>query len=142
MVENSYEITDSKAGITTKFHLAITFVGQVIEGFLGRGNENDIISAADLTKDVFGCFVIEDKGYDSDAHRNNLISQNNIPVIPGRKNRKIEIQYDKELYKKRSKIEILFGKIKENRRLAVRYDKFDLNFLAFIGIAFLKINLC
>jgi len=122
--------------------LAVTLVGQVVEGFLGKRNENDIVHAETLTKDVYGCFVIEDRGYDSDAHRNNLTSQNNIPVIPGRKNRKVEIEYDKELYKERSKIEILFGKIKENRRLAVRYDKSDINFLAFIGIAFLKINLC
>ena len=122
--------------------MAVTLVGQVVEGFLGKRNENDIVHAETLTKDVYGCFVIEDRGYDSDAHRNNLTSQNNIPVIPGRKNRKVEIEYDKELYKERSKIEILFGKIKENRRLAVRYDKSDINFLAFIGIAFLKINLC
>lgn len=113
-------------------------MGQVIEGFLSRGNENDITRAEELTEGVYDCFIVEDRGYDSDAHRNNLASQNNIPVIPGRSNRKVEIYYDKELYKERSKIEILFGKIKENRRLAVRYDKSDINFLAFIGIAFFE----
>jgi hypothetical protein len=30
----------------------------------------------------------------------------------------------------------------ENRRLAVRYEKSDINFLGFIVIAFLKILLC
>ena len=33
--------------------------------------------------------------YDSDDHRRALESSNNVPVIPGRKNRKIEIVYDK-----------------------------------------------
>jgi len=63
----------------------------------------------------------------------------NEPVIPGRKNRKIKIEYDKVVYKKRGAIERLFGKIKENRRLAVRYDKSDIAFLSFIAIALIKL---
>jgi transposase len=59
-------------------------------------------------------------------------------VIPGRKNRKEAIVYDKEIYKKRGLIERIFGKLKENRRLALRYEKSDINFLGFIFIAFLK----
>ncbi|MDR1167721.1 MAG: transposase, partial [Heliobacteriaceae bacterium] len=65
--------------------------------------------------------------------------QNNIPVIPGRANRKVEIQYDKELYKKRNFIERIFGKLKENRRLALRFDKSDIHFLSFIAIALIKL---
>ena len=44
------------------------------------------------------------------------------------------------MYKKRSYIERVFGKLKENRRLVVRYEKSDLNFLSFILLAFIKIN--
>jgi hypothetical protein len=55
-------------------------------------------------------------GYDSDEFRRTLGSNNNDPVIPGRKNRKKPIEYDKEKYKKRGYIERVFGKIKENRR--------------------------
>ena len=64
-----------------------------------------------------------------------------MPVIPGRKNRREPVEYDRERYKKRSYIERVFGKIKENRRLAVRYEKSDINLLVFILIAFLKIFL-
>jgi transposase len=39
-----------------------------------------------------------------------------------------EIVYDREKYKNRSLIERIFGKIKENRRLTVRYEKSDINF--------------
>jgi hypothetical protein len=48
-----------------------------------------------------------------------LEGNNNLPVIPGRRNRKEQIEYDKEKYKKRGLIERIFGKLKENRRLAV-----------------------
>ncbi|WP_375334161.1 MULTISPECIES: transposase [unclassified Candidatus Tisiphia] len=63
---------------------------------------------------MVGCDVIQDRGYDSNKNRPNLESQNNITVIPGRKNRKTEIVYDREKYKLRGAIERFFGKIKEN----------------------------
>ena len=65
-----------------------------------------------------------------------------LPVIPGRKNRKVAIEYDEERYKRRGLIERIFGKLKENHRLVVRYEKSDANFLGFVLFAFLKILLC
>jgi transposase len=128
--------------MSTKFHLAISSGGQVVEGFLSGGNVNDIQAAPELVREVVGCAVMADRGYDSDGFRRILKGNNNEPVIPGRKNRKEEIGYDKEKYRKRSFIERIFGKIKENRRLTVRYEKSDINFLGFILVAFLKILLC
>ena len=109
---------------------------------LTGGNVADITVANELTAEVVGCYVVEDMGYDSDAHRDFLRSNNNIPVIPGRKNRKVKLIYDKTIYKLRRHIEILFGKLKENRRLAVRYDKLDTTFLAFIAVAIVDAYLC
>ena len=125
--------------MSTKLHLAITAEGHVVEGMLTGGNVADISVADSIMESVSGCYVIEDKGYDSDKHRINLESNNNTPVIPGRKNRKKPIIYDKSMYKIRKNIEILFGKIKENRRLAMRFDKADAAFLAFIALALVKI---
>jgi transposase len=132
----------SRAGITTKFHAAITGDGRLAEGFLSGGQVADVTVAARLTEDVIGCTVIADRGYDSGAFRRELKGNNNIPVIPGRKNRKKEIVYDKQIYKKRGLIERIFGKLKENRRIALRYEKSDMNFLGFIIIAFIRILIC
>ena len=128
--------------MTTRLHLAISSENHVVEGMLTGGNIADISVANELTAEVVGCYVVEDMGYDSDAHRDFLRSNNNVPVIPGRKNRKVKIIYDKTIYKLRRHIEILFGKLKENRRLAVRYDKLDATFLAFIAIAITNAYLC
>ncbi len=87
-------------------------------------------------------FVVEDKGYDSDEHRKNLKLRGNIPVIPGRKNRKEPINYDKNKYSLRKRIENMFGRMKENKRLAMRFEKSDLIFLAFIAFVAIKMNLC
>ncbi|MDR1072357.1 MAG: transposase [Treponema sp.] len=109
---------------------------------LAGGEVNDVTAAPELSEETAGCAVIADRGYDSDVFRRKLEGNNNVPVIPGRRNRKKEIEYDKEKYKKRGLIERIFGKLKENRRLTVRYEKSDINFLGFIVIAFLKILLC
>ena len=123
-------------------HIAITVDGHIIEAILTGGNKADISLANELTAEVVGCYVLGDKGYDSDKHRAALISNNNIPVIPGRKNRKITIEYDKEKYELRKKIEFFFARLKENRRLTVRYEKSDTIFLAFIAFAAIKQYLC
>jgi transposase len=109
---------------------------------LSGGDENDIEVAPQLIEDIYGFPVLADRGYDSDEFRKLLMSQNNTPVIPGRRNRKKPIEYDEQRYKRRGLIERVFGKLKENRRLAVRYEKSDLNLLGFILIAFIKLWLC
>ena len=45
------------------------------------------------------------------------------PCIPGRANHKEPIAYDTELDKSRNLIERLFGRLKDWRRIATRYDR-------------------
>jgi len=104
------------------------------------GNEHDINEAENLIEGVYDCYILADRGYDSDKFRTAIRSANCIPVIPGRKNRKNKIEYDKQLYKKRNLIERIFGKIKEKSRLAMRKDKHDHSFLSMIAIALTQIN--
>ena len=110
----------------------------MVEGFLTAGNVSDIPVAESLLAEVFCCHVVLDRGYDSDPFREVLRSQNNMPVIPGRKNRTMKIAYDKRIYKLRTRIEQFFGKLKENKRLAMRYEKSDTVFLAFIALGIIK----
>jgi transposase len=128
--------------VTTKLHLAITPDYRIVEGQLTGGNVADITMADALTAEIVGCYIVEDMGYDSDDHRQELRSNSHVPVIPGRKNRKVEIVYDKVVYRWSRRIEMFFGKLKENRRLAVRYEKTDIAFLGFIALAALKTHLC
>ncbi|MGE3802377.1 MAG: transposase, partial [Candidatus Kapaibacterium sp.] len=43
--------------------------------------------------------------------------------------------YDKEHYRHRNQVERLFGRLKQSRRIATRYEKTARNFFAFIIIA-------
>jgi transposase len=79
--------------------------------------------------------LIADKGYDSSAFRDALKERGTEPCIPPRRNRKTPIDYDKALYKQRHKVENLFAKLKDWRRIATRYDRCAHTFFSAICIA-------
>lgn len=79
--------------------------------------------------------MIADRGYDSDWFREALTNQGIKPCIPGRKNRKHLIEYDTERYKQRNRIERMFGRLKDWRRIATRYDRCAHTFMSAICIA-------
>jgi transposase len=55
--------------------------------------------------------------------------------IPGRKQRKKAVKYDKHRYKRRNRIENLFGRLKDWRRVTARYDRCPKVFLSAIALA-------
>jgi putative transposase len=79
--------------------------------------------------------LLADRGYDSDKFRAALIERGVTPCIPPRKNRKVQHHYCKTFYKRRHKIENIFGRLKNWRRIAMRYDCCAHTFLSSINIA-------
>lgn len=79
--------------------------------------------------------LIGDKGYDSGEFRNVLKAYNNKAFIPPRSNRNAPSSELKTLYKKHHKIENMFAKLKDWRRVAIRYDRFAYTFMSAIFIA-------
>ena len=79
--------------------------------------------------------LIADKGYDSDEFRNALIAKGITPCIPARLNRTAHTNYDKEIYRTRGRIEMMFGRLKDWRRIAMRYDRAAHTFFSAICIA-------
>jgi transposase len=79
--------------------------------------------------------LVADKGYDSNALREWLQARGTRPVIPPRKNRKIQYDYDKAIYKQRNIVERMFYRLKDWRRIATRFDRDLANFMGAIAIA-------
>jgi transposase len=79
--------------------------------------------------------LVADKGYDSDEFRDALVAKGIAPCIPSRSNRIGIVDYDKEIYRTRGRIEIMFGRLKDWRRIAMRYDRAAHTFFAAICIA-------
>ena len=83
--------------------------------------------------------LIADKGYDANYDANYMVDAAKYvdaeAVIPPRSQRKTPRYYDQELYKERNLIERMFNKLKHFRRVATRYDKLDIAYLAFAFLA-------
>jgi transposase len=80
--------------------------------------------------------LLGDKGFDADERvLIPLQEAGKIAVIPSKSNRKVQREYDKDLYKARHLIENFFAKLKLFRAIATRYDKTARNFLAAIHFA-------
>jgi len=62
--------------------------------------------------------LIGDKGYDSDAFREALSGRGITPCMPPRAKRRSPATYCKDLYKQRHKIENMFAKLKDWRRIS------------------------
>jgi transposase len=83
--------------------------------------------------------LLADAGYDSDATRQDLLEHGTCPVIKPNPTRKSIPWFDKKAYRNRNRIERMFNRLKQSRRIATRYDKTRSSFLGFITLAAIKI---
>ena len=79
--------------------------------------------------------LLGDKGYDADWFRQALMIYGITLCIPPKSNRKTIISFDKTLYRLRHKIENMFGKLKDWRRIYTRYDRYAHTIVSAIAIA-------
>jgi len=94
----------------------------------------DCSHAGELIEGLAAGHLIADKGYDSDAIVEQARRQGMQPVISPRKNRKVQREYDKHLYRQRHLVENAFLLLKQWRGIATRYAKRLSSFLAAVQI--------
>ena len=100
------------------------------------GQVSDYIGARALVSNLPAAeWLLGDRGYDADWFREALATMAIKPCIPGRTSRSKAIKYDKRRYKKRNRIEIMFGRLKDWRRVATRYDRCPKVFMSAITLA-------
>jgi transposase len=83
--------------------------------------------------------MLADKGYDGDDVRSALLMRGILPVIPPKANRKQPVPCDFRRYRDRNRIERMFNKLKQFRRIATRYDKTAVSYLGFLSLAAARI---
>ena len=76
-----------------------------------------------------------DKGYDTDAIRRQVENRGTMPNIPPKANRRWKNCFSPFLYRDRNAIERMFGRLKDFRRIATRYDRLAVNYLAAVCLA-------
>lgn len=82
--------------------------------------------------------LLADKGYDGDVVRENLLMRGILPIIPPKANRREVIPCDFRRYRDRNRIERMFGHLKHQRRIAIRYEKTSLSFASFLNLAAIR----
>ena len=83
--------------------------------------------------------LLGDRAYDSRWFRQALAERGITPCIPPQRSRKIQHSYDAALYRQRHKIENMFARLKDWRRIHTRYDRCADVFLAAITLAAIAI---
>ncbi len=79
--------------------------------------------------------MLADKGYDTDAIRRQIEAAGAAPNIPPKINRRWKPRFSPVLYRGRNAIERMFGRLKDFRRIATRYDLSATNYLAAVCFA-------
>ncbi|WP_341872776.1 MULTISPECIES: IS5 family transposase [Paracoccus] len=122
--------------IEHQLHAVTDAKGRPLKSFMTAGQVSDYIGAAALLGSLPGAeWLIADRGYDADWFREALKDKGMKPCIPGRKSRGKAVRYDKRRYKRRNRIEIMFGRLKDWRRIATRYDRCAKTFLSAVALA-------
>jgi transposase len=122
--------------MNTKLHAVTDANGRPISLLKTAGQVSDYIDAAALLDSLPRAqWLPGDRGYDADGFREALQAKGITPCIPGRKSRTEPVKYDKRRYKSRNRIEIMFGRLKDWRRVATRYDRCPTVFLSAIALA-------
>lgn len=126
--------------MNTNLHAICDSHGRPLNLFVTAGQVSDCIGARGLLSclpNVDG--LLGDRGYDADWFREASQDKGIRACIPGRKQRKKAVKYDKRRYKRRNRIEIMLGRLKDWRRVTTRYDRCPRVFLSAIALAALVI---
>lgn len=122
--------------MNSKLHAVCDDRGRPRALFLTAGQTSDFKGAAVLIEQMPKArALIGDRGYDADWLRDALADRKMEACIPSKKNRKVQIPHDEVRYRRRHKIENMFGRLKDWRRIHTRHDRSAVTFLAAIAIA-------
>ena len=122
--------------MNNKLHAVADAKVRPIGFFMSAGPVSDYIGAAALLGSLQKAdWLLADRGYDADWFREASKDKGIRACIPGPKRRKKAVKYDRRRYKRRNRIEIMFARLKDWRRVATRYDRCPETFVSAIALA-------
>lgn len=115
--------------------MLIDALGNPLRFVVSPGQSADITYAPMLIQGYRSAALIADRAYDSDALVGMLAETATEAVIPSRRCRRQQRVIDRNLYRDRNKAERFFAWVKLFRRIATRYDKTAVSYLALVHLA-------
>src|SRR3954468_8772212 len=134
--KKNQSIGRSRGGRTTKIHALTDTQCRPFAFMLTGGQVADCTAGEALLERLTHCELRHaDKGYEANAIRQQVERRGTMPNIPPKANRKWKNCFSPFLYRNRNAIERMFCRLKDFRRVATRYDRNAVNFLAAVCIA-------
>ena len=142
-VHGNQAIGVSRGGKNTKIHALVNEKMELLSFILTGGEVFDSKVAVELLKtvEITDKTVLADRAYGAVNIRDYICERTALSCIPDKINSKIKHSFDKEVYKQRNIIERFFNKVKNNRHIAMRFDKLAICFWNFVVLAAIKIKL-
>lgn len=132
----------SRGGFGTKLSLVCDAGGVPLAVALAPGRSHDIRSLSNVMSEALRVGrpsrLAADKGYSFDQVRAWLRERGVEPVIPTRRDQPVDSGFDPAAYRQRNVVERLVAWLKESRRVATRYEKLALHYLAMVHLAVLR----
>ena len=142
----------SRGGFGTKLHLVVDSSGVPLAAVLSPGQRHEskfvapVLQAVRLVRPggrggrprTKPRLLAGDKGYSYTTVRRYLRRRGIRAVIPTRTDQRPSPRFDRTTYRRRNIVERLVGWLQENRRLATRYEKLAVNFLAMVKLAMIQ----
>jgi transposase len=136
----------SRGGFSTKVHVRAEGCGKPVTFHLTGGERHDSVALAALLDDgavrrkrgrprLRPRRVAGDKAFAGRPSREQLRRRGIGAVIPTKKGQRRRPGFDREAYRARNRIERLFNRLKQFRRIATRYEKRAANYLAMLHVA-------
>lgn len=137
----------SQGGFSTKIHVKAEGGGKPMTFILTPGQQHELTVAEQLVQQ--GTVkrpgvgrprwrpkrVVGDKGYSSGRFRRFLRRHGISYTIARKSNEQRGGAFDKALYRQRNRVERLFNRLKQFRRIATRYEKRAANYAAMLTLA-------
>ena len=139
--KESREIWLGVGYLTTKIHLFANIDKKPLDFTLTGGEACDQKEGIEIIEKNLRCIkkLLADKTYETAQIRKQLKESGKEARIPATSDRKSPAKYDKNLYKKRSNIEIMFSRLEDWHGIATRYCRSAHIFDSFLCISLIKL---
>lgn len=135
----------SQGGFGTKVHLVTDSQGTPLAVVLTPGQRHETQAFEDLLEAVplreqhgWPEWLAGDKGYNAGAIREWLAARGIGDVIPTFVNQRRREDFDRQRYRRRNIVERCIGWLKECRRIATRFEKLAIRFMAMLKLAMIR----
>jgi transposase len=141
----------SVGGFSTKVHVKAEGFGKPMNFVLTPGERHETVAFPELVKGgkikrqgrgrpkYRSQYLVGDRAYSSGEIRQQLRRSGTTPIIPKRSNEKLRGRFNRGLYRERNRVERLINRLQQYRRIATRYEKYAVNYLAMLMIGAIRL---